>query len=112
VRFFLKWLRGDRPAGVALHPSRTIDVESPAAAAFDRCIAIVQDDLGGHVTGSVRPSSIEAAFGLVNSERLTISIEPMEQTSCRVTLQSRRIAAPQPPGASPYVERIARILLN
>jgi hypothetical protein len=97
----------DRPSGVALHPARTIELPVHAGRAFDLCTEIVRNDLGGHLMLSDPPHAIEAAFGLINSERLAIAIEPAGDSSCRVTLQSRRIAAPQSFTASQYVDTLA-----
>lgn len=109
MRGFFRWLRADR-RGVALHPVRILDLDTEPVLIYRRLENILRDVVGGHVTDAVPPHRIEAAFGLIDSERLSITIDATVEGS-RVTLQSRRIAAaPQSAVASPYIETIARLL--
>ena len=110
MKFFLKWLKIDRPSGVALHPSRTVELDLPQVAAYERCRTIVTDVLGGNITSEDSPRAIDASFGLVNSERISISIEAVGENTSRVLIQSRRLLSAEAPVRSNYVETIARTL--
>ena len=111
MRYLLKWLKPERPSGVALHPSRTIELDLPPAQAFSRCIEGIEHVLGGIVRES-EPArgSIEATFGLVDSERMSVSITPLEEARCRVLIESRRGASAGPAKPSQYVKALAEFL--
>lgn len=111
MRFFLKWLKIERPSGVALHPSRTIELSMPPGEAFDRCMLGVEQILGGMVRDSDRDrGTIEATFGLVNSERLSVSVKEIETGRTRVVIEARRGASFEPAKPSQYVTALAQYL--
>lgn len=111
MSFFFKWLRPERPSGVALHPAQTVELDLPFAAAFDRCLEGIAGVLGGAVRESdARTGSIEATFGLVNSERLAVSLESIDPQRTRVTIESRRVLTAEPPRTSQYVRALANFL--
>ncbi len=113
MRFLLKWLRPERPPGVALHPSRTIELDMPAAQAFVRSMEGIEQILGGYVRESdAARATIEATFGLVNSERLMVSVQQLENNRSRVIIESRRGASPEARKGSQYVDALANYLLN
>jgi hypothetical protein len=111
VRFLFKWLRPERPSGVALHPSRTIELDIPPEHAFQRAAEGIDRVLGGIVreTDPAR-GTIEATFGLINSERLTVRVEPLETNRSRVIIESRRGVTGEPPRGSQYVDALAAFL--
>jgi hypothetical protein len=94
---------------VALHPSRTIELDVPASEVFDRCISGIEQILGGNIsTSDVSAGTIEANFGLINSERLTVTIKPVDERKTSVTIESRRGAIlEQPQRSSSYVDALA-----
>ena len=101
----------ERPQGVTLHPSRTIDVDAAPPAVFAKCIDAVERVLGGAIRESdAARGTIEATFGLVNSERLSISIDALEEDRSRVLIQSRRGASAEPRKRSEYVDALAEFL--
>jgi hypothetical protein len=111
VSFFFKWLRPERPAGVALHPSRTVEVDMPYEVAFDRCIEGIEQALGGIVRErNPQRGTIEATFGLVNSERMSVSLERMNDGRTRAIVESRRGLSMEPARGSQYVDALARFL--
>lgn len=111
MRFFRKWLSIDRPPGIALNPARTVEITGSAADVLERCITGIEGVLGGHTDAIDRSrGEIEASFGLVNSERLTISIEPAGANTTRVRIASRRGAISQQPRESSYVDALATFL--
>ena len=112
MRFLMKWLRLERPSGAVLHPARTIEIAAPAPETFARCERIVREVLGGTIDSPQPPRSMDASFGLVNSERLSVFIEAEGAQRCRVTIQSRRLAAAEPTVRSSYVEALAHALVS
>lgn len=111
MSFFFKWLRPERPSGVALHPTQTVDVQLPPARAFERCVEGIENVLGGVVRErDAQHGTIDATFGLVNSERISVTVEPLEDGGSRVIIESRRVLSAEPPRASPYVGALARFL--
>jgi hypothetical protein len=113
MRFLFKWLRVERPAGVALHPSRMIELPTPPATAFERSIEGIDRVLGGIVRDADRTHfTIEATFGLINSERLTVRIEAIPGDRSRVIIESRRGVTGEPPRGSQYVDALAKFLEN
>ncbi len=111
MSFFFKWLRPERPSGVALHPSQTLELDMPYDVAFDRCIEGIEGVLGGVVRESDRQRGrIDATFGLVNSERLSVTLERMEDGRTRAIIESRRVLSTEPPRGSQYVRALANFL--
>ena len=112
MKFLRNWLRVERPAGVALHPVRTVEIDGPVADAYARCVTGIEQILGGNIAArDPVAGTLEARFGLVNSERLTVSIERLEESRTRVTIEARRGAIPeQPQQSSSYVDALARYL--
>lgn len=111
MRFLRRWLHVERPPGVALHPSKTIDLDMPAQAAFERAVHGIDFVLGGAVRESnAQRGTIEATFGLVNSERMTVSVTAIDESHARVVIESRRGVSGQSPPSSQYVDALAAYL--
>jgi len=113
MRFLFKWLRPERPPGVALHPSRTVELDMPPAQAFVRSMEGIERILGGYVRESdAAKGTIEATFGLVNSERLMVTVQPLEGERSRVIVESRRGASAEQRAGSQYVDALAKYLVS
>jgi hypothetical protein len=111
MSFIFKWLRPERPPGVALHPSRTIELDVPFETAFDRCIDGIEGALGGVIRErDAQNGTIEATFGLVNSERLSVSLDRTADGRTRVLIESRRGLTTEPARGSQYVDALAGYL--
>jgi len=111
VKFIRDWLRVQRPAGVAPHASQTVELDEPYAQAFRRCIRGIEDVLGGAVRESdEQRGSIEATFGLINSERLSCTLERLDERRTRATVTSRRGASAEPAKPSQYVRALVEYL--
>jgi hypothetical protein len=111
MRFFMKWLKIERPAGVALHPTRTVELDAAPEDAFDRCLRGIEHVLGGIVRESDRARGrIEASFGLVNSERMTVTVQELQPQRSRVVIEARRGASFEPAKPSQYVTALAQYL--
>ncbi len=84
-----------------------------SAAAFALCVRAVEQVLGGTIAvAEPDRGSIEAAFGLIGSERLSILVEPLDAQRSRISLQSRRGARPQAAPASHYVDALCNYLMT
>lgn len=88
MSFLLRWLdlKRDRKE-VGLHPHREIVVRLPYDRAYERVLEAIDRTLGAHVAlDDRRGGTIEAAFGLVNSERVrcTLCAAGPESTQIRM----------------------------
>ncbi len=112
VHFIKRWLNLERPAGVALHAERSIDVDLAPDEAFALCVRGVEFALGGTIDQrDTALRHLEARFGLVNSERLAVSVEPRADGSgSRLRVQARR-AAGMPATPSQYVEALCAYVI-
>lgn len=111
MKFLRNWLRVERPPGVALHASQTIELERSREAVFVQCLRGIEDVLGGAVRSrDERQGVIEATFGLVDSERLSCMLTSLDPARTRVIIESRRGASPEPAKPSQYVRALAEFL--
>lgn len=111
MKFIRTWLHVERPPGVALHAAQTLELDRAHDEVFAQCVRGIEDVLGGAVRTSDREGgSIEATFGLIDSERLTCSIVPLDRGRTRVVIESRRGARPEPAKPSQYVRALAEFL--
>lgn len=111
MKWLRDWLRVERPAGVATHASQTLELEEPYEAAFAKCVRGIEDVLGGAVRErDEQRGTIEAAFGLVNSERLTCTLSRIDERHTRVIIESRRGASAEPAKPSQYVRALGEFL--
>jgi hypothetical protein len=111
MKFLRDWLRVERPPGVALHPTQTVDVDRAYDAVFAQCVRGIEDVLGGAVRErNEQLGIIEATFGLIDSERLTCTVERLKEQRTRVIIESRRGASAQPAKSSQYVNALAEFL--
>lgn len=111
MKFLRNWLHVERPPGVALHATQTIELEQRREHVFPLCVRGIEDVLGGAIrTRDEQRGTIEATFGLIDSERLWCTLESLESGGTRVTIESRRGARPQPAKRSEYVRALAQFL--
>lgn len=111
MKFLREWLHIERPSGIATHASQTLELDAPYAQAVEQCVRGIEDVLGGIVRErSEERGSIEATFGLINSERLTCTLERIGDARTRVTIVSRRGATAEPAKPSQYVQTLAAYL--
>ena len=107
-----RWFRIERPPGIWVHPSKTIELALPPAAALNRCADGIERVLGGVIQErDDARGRIEATFGLIFSERLTCTVTEAAK-GARVSIESRRGAQLEPPKTSSYVEALADYLME
>lgn len=111
MSFLRKWLRLERTERISLHPAKTLELAMPYDTAFDRCVAGIEGQLGGVVRTADRARGrIEATFGLMFSERLTCTLERIDERRTRAIVESRTGAQAQATLRSDYVETLAAFL--
>lgn len=109
MSFLLRWLglSVERPAALSVRPSRTVEVALPYDAAFDRCLRGLEIAAGANVSDAQRSAgTIEAAFGLINSERIGCTVRRIDDASTAVTIESRRFAGSGLPQGSAVLDRL------
>jgi len=112
-RRLIAWLGIDARKTAALHPSRTVDIDLSADAAFDRCRQGIEDVLGGVVREAYRErGTLEATFGLIYSDRLTCTVIPVDAAHACVIIETRRGAQAGLSTSSPYVKALADFLTS
>ncbi|MHB8178900.1 MAG: hypothetical protein ACYDFS_08605 [Vulcanimicrobiaceae bacterium] len=112
LRRVLTWLGLGAPAAPAgLRPHRSLLLALPREAAYERARTGVEVVLGALVR-SEDPGrgELEVAFGLVNSERLMVRCEALDQRRTRVDLEARFAATLTPPQRSLALEALAAYL--
>ena len=111
MKFLRDWLRIERPSAIAPAASQRVEIDLPFDEVWRKCIVGIEDVLGGAIReADERRGTIEATFGLVNSERLTCSLIGRSETVIEVLIQSRRGASAEPAKPSQYVRALAQFL--
>ncbi len=114
IQFFARLFRAAEPRkSIAVRPSRTLELQVPFDAAFDRCKVAVLEVLGAIVREEDRLRGyIESSPGLLFSERICFALEPLGSNITRVTIESRRIAGADLPPESSDLAGVAAYLLR
>ena len=105
----MRWLglTIEKPAGLAVRPSRTVEVALPYDKAFDRCLRGLELAAGANVLNADRAGgTIDAAFGLINSERIGCTVRASDEAHSAVTIESRRFAGTGLPPGSAVLDRL------
>lgn len=111
MKFLRDWLRIERPTGIAPNASCRLDLDLAYEDAWRKCIRGIEDVLGGVVRESDRErGTIEATFGLINSERLSCTLQTQGDRTTQILIESRRGIAAEPPKPSQYVRALAEFL--
>ncbi|GAC1390530.1 MAG: hypothetical protein NVSMB31_07610 [Vulcanimicrobiaceae bacterium] len=109
MNFIAKWLGlgVENSGGIAVRPSRTMEIGLSYDAAFARCLQGLAEVVGANVReADSQRGTIDATFGLTFSERLACSIARIDETRTRVTIESRRIAGTSLPKDSAVLDRL------
>lgn len=88
MSFIARWLnlaKERKPVG--LRPHRDVDVDAGYEETRDRVMRGIEMALGAHA-GSDRGGIIEAAFGLVNSERVRCTLEQVGDARTQVRIEA------------------------
>jgi len=86
----LRWLGLGKPRpSVGLRPHRDVELPLDFDAAYARVLCAIELTLGANVTIDDRPTGLlEAAFGLVNSERVRCTFERVDGSHTRVGIEA------------------------
>ncbi len=108
----LRWLGLDKPnVIVGLRPHRTVDLDLPYDAAYDRVISALDSVLGANVRDARRETGeIDADFGTIGSERIRVSLERLGDGDTRVHIEARYPAASKARERSLAVATLANYL--
>lgn len=108
----MKWLGLEKPrAQASLHPRRDLELDLDYDTAYDRVLASIEAAIGANVTLDDRPAGrIEAAFGVVNSERIACTIESLGEARTALRIEARFPAASDVPQRSGAVDALADTL--
>jgi len=111
VSFLLKWLRPETTANVGLRPHRDVTLPLAYDDAYRRVLETLDATLGANVTiDDRRGGLIEAGFGLINSERVRVSLERIEDASTLARIEAFYAAGATVPAKSRAVEVLADAL--
>ncbi|MEO6836640.1 MAG: hypothetical protein ABI231_12155 [Candidatus Tumulicola sp.] len=111
MSFLARWFaRTDRPR-VGLRPHRDVELTAGYDAAFDRVLQAIELALGAHIAiDDRRGGTIEAAFGLVNNERVRCCLHRIDDTHTAVRVEAFFPAGARVRERSPAVEALADML--
>lgn len=86
----MRWLGFGKPApAIGLRPHRDVDMATGYDTAYARVLSAVELTLGANVTiDDRRAGFLEAAFGLVNSERVRCSFDRVDASHTRVRIEA------------------------
>lgn len=90
MTFILKWLGLGKPApAIGLRPHREVELGVDYDTAYARVLSEIDLTLGANVTiDDRRTGLLEAAFGLVNNERVRCSFERVDASRTRVRVEA------------------------
>lgn len=114
MKFFSKLFGVAQPRrSIAVRPSRTLELPVAYNVAFERCKNAVENLLGAVVREEdLLRGYIESSPGLMFSERICFTLEPLTPEATRVTVESRRIAGAQLPPPSTHIAAVAAYLMR
>ncbi|MBV8490348.1 MAG: hypothetical protein JO199_07450, partial [Candidatus Eremiobacteraeota bacterium] len=89
MSFLLKWLFGKSHERVSLRPHRDVELDEPYDDAYGRVLEAIDRALGAYVSIDDRKTGfIEAAFGLVNNERVRCRLERISETRTAIRIEA------------------------
>jgi hypothetical protein len=90
MSFIMRWLGFAKPKpAVGLRPHRDVDLTLDYDAAHARVLSAIELTLGANVTiDDRRAGFVEAAFGIVNSERVRCTIERVDASKTHVRIEA------------------------
>ncbi len=87
MSFIARWLNlGKERKPIGLRPHREVDVDAGYDEAYRRVLTGIETALGANASADA--GGIEAAFGLVNNERLRCTLERAGESRTRVCVEA------------------------
>lgn len=114
MTFILKWLGlGSSGPAVGLRPHRDVELAVDYDTAYARVLSGFELTLGANVSiDDRRGGLIEAAFGLVNSERIRATLTRIDGTHTQVRIEAIFPAGATVPSNSRAVDALAETLVS
>ena len=114
MTFLMKWLGlGKAAPAIGLRPHRDVELPLGYEAAYARVLSAIELTLGANVTiDDRRAGFLEAAFGLVNNERVRCSFERVDAACTRVRIEAFFPAGASVQTRSRAVDALADTLTN
>jgi hypothetical protein len=104
MSFLLRWLGRKENPRIGLRPHKNVELPLPFDAAYDRV-------LGAYISiDDRRAGFVEAAFGLVNNERVRCSLERIGDDRTSVRVEAFFPAGAVVPERSPAVDALVEML--
>jgi hypothetical protein len=109
VSFLARWLGWPKSvARTGLRPHRNLELDASYEVVYDRVLAAIDETLGASVAIDDRGAGlIEAAFGLVNNERVRCHLERLGSARTAVRIEAFFPARTAPPERSRAVDALA-----
>jgi hypothetical protein len=112
VSFLVRWLSlGKDRRRVGLRPHRDVELAAGYDAAYDRVLQAIELALGAYISvDDRRGGTIEAAFGLVNNERVRCTLQRVDDGHTAVRVEAFFPAGAEVRDRSAAVEALATML--
>jgi hypothetical protein len=111
MSFLLQWLFAKPRRKVGLRPHRDVQLALDFESAYDRTLQGIERALGAYVSIDDRAGGfIEAAFGLVNNERVRCYLERIDATHTAIRIEAFFPAGLSVPDRSLAVDALADML--
>ncbi len=111
MSFLLKWLKPETSARISLRPRKDLTIAKPYGEAYDEVLRAIEVTLGANVSIDDRKGRmIEAAFGLVQNERIRCSFDILSETTTNVRIEALFPAGATIPETSRAVDALAAAL--
>lgn len=111
MSFLARWLFGKPSATAGLRPHRDVMLALGYGDAYARVLESIELALGAYVAVDDRKTGfIEAAFGLVNSERVRCTLQPIDDDRTSVRIEAFFPAGAQVRETSQAVDALADML--
>lgn len=113
MSFLLKWLRPQTSSRVGLRPHRTIELALAVSDAYGRVVTEIEATLGANISLDDREGKcIEAGFGVINNERVRITLAEIDASHTIVRIEAFFRAGATVPERSAAVDALAAALMQ
>jgi hypothetical protein len=111
MSFIRRWLKPETSARIGMRPHHSVELAVGLDTAYARTLEAIANVLGANVYLDDRPGRrIEAGFGLVKSERVRCTFEPLDGSVTRVRIEAFFPAGPSVQQKSAAVDALAQAL--
>jgi hypothetical protein len=108
MSFILRWLRGSAKKPVGLRPHRDVEIAGDYDTVYGRVLEAIEVEIGANISfDDRRDGTIEAAFGLVNNERIRCTVYRIDDARTGVRIEAMYPAGVEIPQYSRAVDALA-----